>query len=288
MPQQKAGYTTAKLSLSSKKRVLQLGRRPYTGIVLTSKGAVIVDPGGTLQSGEMVLRAVKKLTDKPVIASFNTHVHGDHWLGNQAVANAYPDAPIYAHPNLIAEVAAGEGERWVNIMLNASNGKSRGTKVVNANHALNNGDKITLGDTTFDIYNYGVAHTDTDIMIAVNGNKVLFMGDNLINGRLGNTRDGNLKGLIETNEKVIDTVHPEVIVPGHGPSGGLAMFNHSIDFFRILYKTVRQLYEDDVSDYEMKPAVAAALADYKDWEDVDALLGKTINQAYLEIEAEDF
>ncbi len=258
------------------------------GFVLTSKGVVIIDPGGTVQAGEMVLRAVRTITDKPVIAVFDTHVHGDHWLGNQAIRNAYPDVPIYAHPNFIAEVAAGVGDKWVQIMLDASKKQSRGTKVVNADHALNPGDKIILGDTSFDIYNYGVAHTDTDIMIAINGNTALFTGDNLINGRLGNTLEGNIKGLIETDEKVIEAVHPKVIIPGHGSSGGLAMFNYSIDFFRILYKTVGQLYQEDMSDYEMKPKVIKALAKYRNWEDFDLLLGKTISQAYLEIEAVSF
>ncbi len=258
------------------------------GFVLTEKGVVIVDPGGTLQSGEMTLRVIRKITDKPVLATFNTHVHGDHWLGNQAVKKAYPDAPIYAHPNLIREAAEGEGQRWVDLMMNLSKGKSAGTEFVNATHEINHGDKFTLGDTTFEIYHYGVAHTDTDIMISVDGGKALFMGDNLVNGRLGNTRDGNIKDLIEANEKVVAAVKPKVIVPGHGPSGGMEMFNHSLDFFRILYTTVQRLFEEDLADYEMKPQVAEALKDYKDWEDIDALLGKSINQAYLEIEAADF
>ena len=258
------------------------------GFVLTSKGVVIVDPGGTLQAGEMTLRVIRKITDKPVIATFNTHVHGDHWLGNQAVKKAYPDAPIYAHPNLIKEAAAGEGKRWTDLMMNLTQGKSAGTRFVNATNALNHGDRIRLGDTTFEIFHYGIAHTDTDIMISVDGGNALFMGDNLINGRLGNTRDGNIKGLIEANEKVVATVKPKVIIPGHGQSGGMSMFNHSLDFFRILYATVQHLFEEDLADYEMKPQVAKALKEYKDWQDVDALLGKTINQAYLEIEAADF
>jgi len=36
------------------------------GIVITEAGVVILDPGGTVQSGEMVLRALKKLQCKAV------------------------------------------------------------------------------------------------------------------------------------------------------------------------------------------------------------------------------
>lgn len=257
------------------------------GIVLTSKGVVIVDPGGTVQSGEMVLRVLKKLTDKPVVAVFNTHVHGDHWLGNQAVREQYPDVTIYAHPRLLKRVADGEGAEWLAIMENGTMGKSKGTRVVAANKAINHGEHISVGDTTFDIYNYGVAHTDTDIMIGVNKNAALFMGDNLVNGRLARTTQGNLKGTIESCENAVK-IKPEVIVPGHGQSGGMEMFNHSLDLIRILYKTVQQLFQQDLSDFEMKPMVLEALLDYRDWEEFDNNIGRSISQAYLEVEAAEF
>jgi len=38
------------------------------GIVLTSKGTVIIDPGSSVQAGEMVLRMLKAVTDRPVVA----------------------------------------------------------------------------------------------------------------------------------------------------------------------------------------------------------------------------
>ena len=39
----------------------------------------------------------------------NTHIHGDHWLGNQAVRAAFPDAVIYGHPEMLAEVEGSGG-----------------------------------------------------------------------------------------------------------------------------------------------------------------------------------
>ena len=257
------------------------------GIVLTSKGVVIVDPGGTVQSGEMVLRVLKTISNEPVVAVFNTHVHGDHWLGNQAIRQAYPAAPIYAHANTIERIKNGAGDEWVKLMMDSSQGKSAGTKIVAADTVIKNGDKISVGDTTFDIIHYGIAHTDTDIMIAVNGNAALFMGDNLLNGRLPRTSDGHIKRTIEACEQAV-AIKPDVIIPGHGKSGDMVMFNESLDILRILYSSVQQQYEQELSDFEMKPAVVNALDKYKSWETFDALIGKTISQAYLEIEQADF
>ncbi|MGV6853075.1 MAG: MBL fold metallo-hydrolase [bacterium] len=257
------------------------------GIVLTNKGVVIIDPGGTVQSGEMVLRVVKTLTDLPVIAVFDTHVHGDHWLGNQAIKQMYPEVSIYAHPDMIAEVDAGAGKSWLKVMQDATKGKSAGTRVVNANHAINNGDILMMGEVKFEIFHFGKAHTDTDIMISVNGNEALFMGDNLLNGRLGRTSDGNIKQLIESCEKVAE-LNPKVIIPGHGKSGDMKMFNHSLDLFRILYQSVEKYYQDDLSDFEMKPLIIKDLSTYRDWEEFNDLIGKTISQVYLEVEDANF
>ena len=256
-------------------------------IILTTEGVVLIDPGGTLQSGEMVLRMVKTLTDKPVVAVFDTHVHGDHWLGNQAIVELYPDVAIYAHPNMIAEVAAGAGETWVKLMETTTKGKSNGTKVVSANKEVTHGQEISIGETSFKIYHYDTSHTDSDLMIAVNDNAVLFMGDNLLNGRLGRSSQGNIKGLIDACENVMK-IQPKVVVPGHGKTGDVAMFNHTLDIFRILYTIVEQQYEEDVSDFEMKPLVVKALKDYQHWEEFDNLIGKAISQAYLEIEEANF
>jgi glyoxylase-like metal-dependent hydrolase (beta-lactamase superfamily II) len=90
-----------------------------SGIVVSDEGVVIIDTGGSLQIGEMLLNKVKEVTDKPVIAVFNTHLHGDHWLGNAAIRKAYPDARIYAHERAIERLQNGEAEQWLDIFMQA-------------------------------------------------------------------------------------------------------------------------------------------------------------------------
>ena len=57
--------------------------------VTTSTGVVILDSGSSLQIGEMAIRMIRSVTDKPVVAVFNSHFHGDHWLGNDAFMRAF-------------------------------------------------------------------------------------------------------------------------------------------------------------------------------------------------------
>ena len=129
------------------------------GFVLTSKGVVVVDPGSSLQVGRMLLAKIAGITPAPVIAVFNTHIHGDHWLGNQAIRDAYPNVVIYAHPTMMAQ-APGEGEVWLKRMLELTANATLGTRLAPPNMGLDHGDKLRLGDVHFRLYHVALAHND--------------------------------------------------------------------------------------------------------------------------------
>jgi hypothetical protein len=51
---------------------------------------------------------------------------------------------------------------------------------------------------------------------------------------------------------------------------------------------VRNLYDDGLADYEMKPGVIKTLDAYREWPGFDIRVGPHISRVYLEIEAEEF
>jgi ribulose 1,5-bisphosphate carboxylase large subunit-like protein len=76
--------------------------------VVTSAGVVILDSGSSLQIGQMAIRMIRRVTDLPVVAVFNSHYHGDHWLGNHAFAQTWgAQLPIHAHRNGWGYVQSG-------------------------------------------------------------------------------------------------------------------------------------------------------------------------------------
>lgn len=255
------------------------------GFIITEAGVVVVDPGGSVQVGDMVLREIAKLTDKPVIAVFDSHVHGDHWLGNAAIVSKYPDVKIYGHPNMIEEVDHGAGDEWMVMAMRMTDGAVDGTEVVNANTPANDGDSIEIGGLTFNIFHNGKAHTNTDIMIHVPQKQVMFLGDNAsVNRMIRN--EGSVQGNIDALEGAVKT-QTKVFVPGHGPSGPEGA-NTYLTYLKAAYAEVRKGYDDDMSDFEIKPVAAAALASYKNWSDFDRMIGKHVNSIYMEIEASEF
>ena len=255
--------------------------------IVTDDGVVVIDPGSSVHTGNMLLREIRKVTELPVIAVFDTHVHGDHWLGNDAIKRAFPDADIYAHHKTISMVDNGEGQNWLDLMHDMTKGATDGTKIVNAKDALKGGEDLSIGGHQFQIIHHGQAHTVTDIMILYKQDNVLFTGDNVTNKRIIRMVDASFKGSIETIEKA-KTLQASIIVPGHGKTGGTELLDNYHTYLSILYSNVSKYFDEDMSDFEMKPLIHPELSDYHDWSGYEDELGKHISGAYLEIEAAAF
>ena len=257
------------------------------GFIVTSAGVVVVDAGGSVQAGRMVLEKIREATDKPVVAAFATHIHGDHWLGNQAIREAFPDVVLYGHPNLMEEASAGAADTWLSLMMQMSDGATSGTEAVVPDTPVAHGDQIRIGDHTFAIHHQGQAHTKSDIAIQVLPGNTLFAGDLALNARFSRMDDGQFIGLQQTLDQ-LQALDPAVVVPGHGLTGGIEILRVNQALFANLYKTVEVLYEEGRSDFEMKSDVLTAVKEFHDWDGFEEGIGRMISQAYLEVEENNF
>ncbi|MEA3413339.1 MAG: MBL fold metallo-hydrolase [Pseudomonadota bacterium] len=255
--------------------------------VVTDEGVVVVDPGSGLWVGEMVLEKIAAVTDKPVVAVFNTHVHGDHWLGNHAIRDKYPKAKIYGHPRMIERVGEGAGDEWVSSLERLTEGATKGTKVVAPDNAIDNAQSVTVGGATFEILHTGKSHTDNDIMIHLQPANILFLGDNVGYHRILRLDDGSFPGNIEAIDVALER-GATTYVPGHGPTGGTEVPQAYRDYLNTLYEQVKVYYDEGLSDFEIKPEVLPKLMAWQTWSGFDDELGKHISLGYLEIEAAEF
>lgn len=255
--------------------------------VVTDQGVVVVDPGSSVQVGEMVLARIERVTDKPVLAVFNSHIHGDHWLGNQAIRAKYPDAPIYGHERVGPKVIAGAGTEWVELMLRMTEKATAGTEIVRADHPVKDGDELPIGGLTYRVMNNDKAHTDTDIMVHVEELGVMFLGDNAGHERILRLEGGSFPGNIEALESALAT-DAKVFVPGHGPTGGPEVAERYRDYLRAVYETAEYGVEEGLADFELRPILLPKLAPWQQWAGFDTELGRHINGAYLEAEAAAF
>ena len=255
--------------------------------VVTRDGVVVIDPGSTLETGRMVLRQIRSVTDKAVTHVFATHIHGDHWLGNHAIREAYPSAKFYAHPVMIEQAHSGHAGNWVDMMERLTEGASRGTEAVIPDQALEDGQEIKVGDVTFRIFLSEWAHTKTDAMVEIVEDSILATGDNVLYQRIGRMDDASFRGNITACNQAMN-LELKHYIPGHGASGGPEVVKPFCDYLNILYEKVSELYEEGLSDYEMKDAVVESLSAYSEWSGFEDEVGKHISLALLEIEQAEF
>lgn len=252
--------------------------------VVTTDGVVVIDPGSSVQAGRMVLRQIRKVTDKPIIHVLNTHVHGDHWLGNHALHDVFPDAQFMAHPLMIEGARTGQAARWLELMERLTQGFTHGTRAIIPTTPLIEDQRFQAGGLTFHILAPPKAHSGTDIMIHVVEEGVLFLGDNVMNARLGGMGDGTFQGSITACDRAF-AVPAKVFVPGHGRTAGREIVSTYRDYLSILFETARTEYDQGKQDYEMKETIRAKLGRYTSWEGFDINFGRHISVAILEIEA---
>jgi glyoxylase-like metal-dependent hydrolase (beta-lactamase superfamily II) len=266
-----------------------LGFMNNPSAILTDNGVIVVDPGSSAEIGKQLLKKVRAVSNKPVIAVFNTHVHGDHWLGNQGVRELYPAVPIYAHMRMIERVNAGEGEDWIKLLSGMTKGAIDGTKAVGPNIGLKGGEELVLDGVTLKIHHTGHAHTDHDLMIEVVDDKSLFFGDIVAAKRVPNSdvpQDASFKGSIAAIQTLLKRPI-DLYIPGHGRSGGRDVPEASLRFLEALYASVTKYFNQGLQSYEMKDKVIDDLAEYKDWNNFNEM-GRVINFVYQEVERDNF
>lgn len=254
---------------------------------VTDKSVVVFDPASSLQAGEGVLKKIKSITDKPVTHVFITHVHGDHWLGNQAIKTAYPDAKFYAHPQMIEEAKEGEAESWVALMENLTEGATKGTEAVIPDIALSDGQAIKIDNITVRTHLDEWAHTKTDAMFVIPEEKVLITGDNVTYKRIARMNDGSFQGNIKSIAKAM-AFDVEKVVPGHGPTGGKEVLESFHSYLSTIYQAAEEAVEEDQESYEVKGQLMPEMKAYHAWSGFEGEFGRHISQAMLEAEDANF
>jgi len=172
-----------------------------------SPEAIIIDPG---LEPELILEEVRKRKLK-IVAILNTHGHADHIAGNEAMKEAFPDAPLL--------IGTGDAAMLTDANLNLS--APFGMPIVSppADQLLNEGDTINHANIKLkvrDIPGHSPGHI---VFIAEDETPVqVFGGDTLFAGSIGRTDfpGGSLQVLLDGIRKKLFTLPDETIVyPGH-------------------------------------------------------------------------
>ena len=191
------------------------GFNSNAGFVVTPEGVVVFDALGTPALGKRLADIIAGKTSQPVKQVVVSHYHSDHFYGVQAFDQA--GVEIIAH-ELVRDYLASEAPRlrleerrqslaqWVN---------SR-SRIVPPTHYVEDEMVFRLGGLTFRVMHAGPAHTPEDLMMMVEEDGVLFVGDLMMTGRIPYVADADVSAWIRSIDRVL-ALKPKVVVGGHGP-----------------------------------------------------------------------
>lgn len=255
--------------------------------VVTDAGVVVLDSGGSLQIGEMAIRMIRQVTPQPVVAVFNSHYHGDHWLGNHAFANVYgSDLPIYSLAHNIEQIQGVQGNLWRSLMERWTNQATLGTKVVAPNREVEHGQSFRFGNVTLNMHHYGTAHTPSDLSVEVLPDRVTYVGDVAMDNRIANMDDGSYVGTFKYYEALTQAAGDQLWLPGHGRPSRTLLKDYG-EFMAGIYEPALKAVEDG---HGVEVARANVLKDPRVAKRAPTMLGfesnigKYVSLAYLEAE----
>lgn len=251
-------------------------------VIIGDQGVIVVDTGFTKAVGAHLLKAVAKITPKPVTHLINTHDHGDHYLGN----GAFPNVEIWSSARS-KELISQNGYESLALVEGMTQQKFPDTKPILATDVFNENTRTekTIHGIKIVLWVPKGSHTPGDLLVFLPDDRVLIGGDVLVNGIVPNFRDASVKGWVETLQEAqsLDFV---TAVPGHGALMTKQDVTRMHQNMAKLYAGVEAGYKKGLSDSETRKTLD--LAAWKKLKRFDELIGVNINRAYLEVEAASF
>ncbi len=191
---------------------------PNIGIIVSSRGALVIDPGLGRRNGETVLREARKLLPNGDLFVAATHFHAEHTTG----AAAFAPPAKYISPKVQEEEFAQGGTRRIATFSARSPMTAellRGAAAPRVDVRFENDYVLDLGGVRVRFLVVGPTHTRGDTVIFVDGDNVLFAGDVVMNRSfLAANAASSMKAWLAAFDAT-EAWKPTVVVPSHGPVG---------------------------------------------------------------------
>jgi glyoxylase-like metal-dependent hydrolase (beta-lactamase superfamily II) len=183
------------------------------GLSYGADGNIIVDDQYAPMS-EKILAAVRAVDPDPIRFVVNTHWHGDHTGGNEAMGRR--GAVILAHSNVRTRMSS---EQFIAALGDKVPASPAGALPV---VTFEDGVTLHLNGDTLHVIHVPHAHTDGDSLVHWQKANVLHMGDTFFHRTsfpfLDLSSGGSIDGLIAAVDKGLASSNETTrIIPGHGP-----------------------------------------------------------------------
>lgn len=256
------------------------------GAIVTPKGVVLIDSGGSKAGAELIAQALRTVTKQPVRWVINTGSQDHRWMGNAYFAAHGAD--IIAMESTVKEQHAN-AQREMQMLKMLIGDRLAGTEPMVSPKPLPGDEaKLDLGGVKLELRRFGTGHFPGDAVVWLPAQRIAFSGDLVFVDRLlGVLQNGSrVDHWAATFKTFAATLKPSTIVPGHGAPCSLAKAQAETgDYLDWLVTQVKPAAENlDSLESVVQRVHAAAPAAFRKLHNFDTLDKVNINHAYLEFQ----
>lgn len=175
-----------------------------TTVLRTSVGTVIIDTMTFPMQGSLIRDKAEQLTGAEVVLLINTHYHLDHTHGNPAFANG---TRVISTERTLSHLKALDTEFW----------QGDAAQLL-PNETFTDALDLQIGDKTLRLSHPGRGHTDGDLVVLIEQEKTIVLGDLLFNKHYPNIdleAGGSVNEWPTTLDRILQS-NFDVAIPGHG------------------------------------------------------------------------
>jgi cyclase len=255
--------------------------------IRTDEGLIVVDTLYRPDACGEAFKLIEEFSDKPVRYVINTHYHPDHVFGN----GGFEGALIIGHENCPAgmeaevprqvqgakrmipqmeeqltaleaqnpEQAAVLKDRleWLKAMVSLI--EEGGFEPTPPALTIEKGAQLSLGGKKINLLYLGPFHTDSDIVVFIPEDRVVFLGDLYHRNNLPYVNTalvGNPENLIAVYDKLIALGNQaDYYVPGHGPVADVNFLEKHRNYLTALVDAVKTAKENGLSLEQAKAEI---------------------------------
>jgi glyoxylase-like metal-dependent hydrolase (beta-lactamase superfamily II) len=258
------------------------GLNANIGLIVTPAGAVLIDSGSSYQVAGKLVAAAKKVSAQPIKWVINTGGQDQRWLGN-GYFTAHGVETI-AHIDAQADMRARAGQHMAGLKVLKE--RLDGTQPTLPTRWVTGPDnRLTMGGTVIELKHLQGGHTPGDTLVWLPQKDVVFSGDVVYVDRSLGLIDVSSGKAWLTSFAMLESLHPKIIVPGHGQVTNLPTAQaHTRDLLLALRAHMKKALDAGLDiDSAVKSFDSAAFAHLKH---ADTWMKQLANQTYLEMERE--
>ena len=251
------------------------------GLVVTTDGAVLIDPGGSWRGAEALYDAIRSITSQRVTHVINTGGQDHRWLGNgywQAQG-----ATVIASEAAVEDQQARASMQMTGLS-QLIGGSLEGTEPAYADITFTDKYAFAVGGLSFEIVHPGPAHTPGDSFVWVPQRDTVFTGDIVYVERILGVGDQSSITHWPDAYLAVEATGAAHVVPGHG--GPTTMDRARADTYDYLMNLRAQIGAliDEGGDIMAAPQVDQSA--FSHLEQFDSLAGRNAQTAFQQMEWE--